>query len=138
MNYFLAKIDPETYSIDDLAKEKETIWDGVTNPTARIVIKSMKIGDKVFVYHSGKEKSIVGLMEIIGLPYDDPKNPKKSSVIKAKFLKKFSETQQVSLSEIKESKKFDNWELVRISRLSTMKCPIEFVKYFEKRSNLTI
>ena len=137
MNYYLAKIDPETYSIDHLEKENETIWDGVRNPTARLVIKSMQIGDKVFIYHSGKEKSVVGLMEIIGNPFDDP-NDSKSSVIKVKFLQKFSEDKSITLKEIKETNKFNDWQLITISRLSVMNCPIEFVKYFEKRNSIKL
>ena len=53
MNYFLAKSEPGTYSIDDLERDRKTVWDGVTNPQAVRAIRSMKPGDKVFIYHSG-------------------------------------------------------------------------------------
>ena len=61
MNYFLAKTDPETYSIDDLEREKRTAWDGVTNPQAVREIRDMRPGDRVFIYHSGGASSVVGM-----------------------------------------------------------------------------
>ena len=61
MNYFLAKTDPETYSIDDLEREKKTVWDGVTNAQAVRTIRQMQPGDRVFLYHSGGASSVVGL-----------------------------------------------------------------------------
>lgn len=69
MQYFLAKTEPSTYSIDDLANEKETIWDGIHSHQAIAVIKTMKPGDRVFVYHSVKEKRIVGEAEVADEPY---------------------------------------------------------------------
>ena len=65
MRYFLAKTDPETYSIDQLEKEKKTTWDGVTNPTAVRAIREMKPGDKVFIYHSGGNSAILGLAKVV-------------------------------------------------------------------------
>src|SRR5690242_17273967 len=61
MAYFLAKTDPETYSIDNLEREKKTTWDGVTNPQAVRAIREMHPGDKVFVYHSGGVSGVVGM-----------------------------------------------------------------------------
>ena len=55
MKYFLAKTDPETYSLDDLQREKKTVWDGVTNPQAVRAIREMRPQDRVFIYHSGGE-----------------------------------------------------------------------------------
>jgi predicted RNA-binding protein with PUA-like domain len=60
VNYFLAKTDPDTYSIDDLEREQTTVWDGVTNPQAVRVIRTMRPGDRVFIYHSGGMSSVVG------------------------------------------------------------------------------
>jgi len=59
MPYFLAKTDPDTYTIDQLEKEKQTVWDGVTNPQAVRAIREMRPGDKVFMYHSGGASAIV-------------------------------------------------------------------------------
>ena len=64
MNYFLAKTDPETYSIDDLEREKHTVWDGVTNPQAVRAIREMRPGDRVFIYHSGGVSGVVGLARV--------------------------------------------------------------------------
>ena len=80
MNYFLAKTDPETYSIDDLEREKRTVWDGVTNPQAVKVIRSMRPGDRVFIYHSGGVSGVVGLATVRSEARDDPKNPKSAVV----------------------------------------------------------
>jgi len=76
MPYFLAKTDPDTYTIDQLEKEKQTVWDGVTNPQAVRAIREMRPGDKVFMYHSGGASAIVGMAEVVSSPRDDPKNPK--------------------------------------------------------------
>ena len=74
MNYFLAKTDPETYSIDQLEREHKTVWDGVKNPQALRAIASMRPGDRVFMYHSGGDAAIVGLAQVASEPRPDPKN----------------------------------------------------------------
>ncbi len=66
MTYFLAKTDPETYSIEDMEREKKTVWDGVTNPQAVRAIKEMQPGDRVFLYHSGGNSGVVGLAVVRG------------------------------------------------------------------------
>jgi predicted RNA-binding protein with PUA-like domain len=131
MSYFLAKTDPDTYSIDRFAEEQKTTWDGVTNPQAVRNIRQMKAGDLVFVYHSGGESAILGLAKVISEPRDDPKNPK-SAVVDLEFLHRLEPP--TSLSEIKESHQFDDWSLVRQSRLSTMEAPDSFVKWMKKRN----
>ena len=75
MNYFLAKTDPETYSIDDLEREKKTIWDGVSNPVALKNLRGMKAGDKLIIYETGDTKSAVGTATVVSVDADDPKNP---------------------------------------------------------------
>src|SRR5260370_9932578 len=76
MHYFLAKTDPETYSIDDLERDRKTTWDGVTNPQAVRAIKEMRPGDLVFIYHSGGHSAIMGLAPVLSEPRPHPKNPK--------------------------------------------------------------
>ncbi|MGH9673471.1 MAG: EVE domain-containing protein, partial [Bryobacteraceae bacterium] len=76
MNYFLAKTDPETYSIQDLERDGVTVWDGVRNPQAVRAILQMRPGDRVFIYHSGGTSGVVGLAEVAGEPRPDPRNPK--------------------------------------------------------------
>ncbi|MCC6643569.1 EVE domain-containing protein [Candidatus Peregrinibacteria bacterium] len=130
MKYFLAKTEPSTYSIDDLEKEGVTMWNGVKNPQAIIFIKQMKVGDRLFIYHSGGETAVVGLAEVIGAAEADPKIPK-SWMMKIKYLKTFS--RPVTLKEIKESGEFDDFRLVYQGRLSTMDVPEKFVKWIEKK-----
>ena len=130
MKYFLAKTDPETYSIDQLERERKTAWDGVTNPQAVRAIREMRPGDRVFIYHSGGVSSIVGIANVKSEPRDDAKNPK-SAVVDLEFAAKLDSP--TTLSEIKQSKLFDDWALVRQSRLSTMQAPKHFVDWMRKR-----
>jgi len=130
MNYFLAKTDPETYSIQDLERDGVTVWDGVRNPQAVRSILQMRPGDRVFIYHSGGTSGVVGLAEVAGEPRPDPKNPK-SAVVEMKFLARLDET--VPLAEIKQSGEFADWALVRQGRLSTMTAPPAFAAWMKKR-----
>jgi predicted RNA-binding protein with PUA-like domain len=131
MRYFLAKTDPETYSIDRWEKEKRTTWDGVNNPQAVRAIREMRPGDKVFIYHSGGLSAVVGLAKVVSEPRDDPKNPK-SAVAEFEFLGRIDSP--VTLAEIKQSKLFDDWALVRQGRLSTMAAPEKFVEWIRKKN----
>ena len=85
MRYFLAKTDPKTYSIDDLEREKRTVWDGVTNPQAVRAIRDMRPGDRVFIYHSGGVSSVVGMALVRSEPRNDAKNPR-SAVVDLEFV----------------------------------------------------
>jgi predicted RNA-binding protein with PUA-like domain len=127
MNYFLAKTDPETYSIDDLEREKRTAWDGVTNAQA---VRAIRPGDRVFIYHSGGSSSVVGMSVVKSEPRDDPKNPK-SAVVDLEFAERLEPP--VTLAEIKQSGKFGDWALVRQGRLSTMAAPEKFVVWMRER-----
>lgn len=126
--YFLAKTDPETYSIDDLEREKKTSWDGVSNPQAVRAIKEMHPGDRVFVYHSGT--GVVGMAVVRSDARPDPKNAK-SAVVDLEFAGRLDPP--ALLSEIKSSKLFDDWALVRQGRLSTMSAPDKFVDWMRER-----
>ena len=130
MNYFLAKTDPETYSIDDFEREKRTAWDGVTNAQAVRAIRDMRPGDHVFIYHSGGASSVVGMSVVRSEPRDDPKNPK-SAVVDLEFAGRLDPP--VTLAEIKQSGKFKDWALVRQGRLSTMSAPENFVAWMRER-----
>lgn len=72
MNYWLVKQEPESYSFEDFQKDKTTIWDGVRNYQARNYLKEMKKGDKVLYYHSGKQKAVAGISEIVKEHFTDP------------------------------------------------------------------
>jgi predicted RNA-binding protein with PUA-like domain len=130
MAYFLAKTDPDTYSIDQLEKEKRTTWDGVNNPQAVRAIREMKTGDKVFIYHSGGNSAIVGLAKVVSESRSDPKNPR-SAVADFEYVGRIDPP--VTLGEIKESKLFADWALVRQGRLSTMTAPEKFVEWMRKK-----
>jgi len=130
MSYFLAKTDPDTYSIDHLERERQTVWDGVNNPQAVRAIKEMKPGDRVFIYHSGGVSGVVGLALVRGAGRPDPKNPK-SAVADFEFVERLEPP--TTLAEIKASKKFEDWALVRQGRLSTMAAPEKFVEWMRKR-----
>jgi predicted RNA-binding protein with PUA-like domain len=130
MTYFLAKTDPETYSLDDLEKQRTTTWDGVTNPQAVRAIREMRPGDKVFIYHSGGQSGVVGLARVVSESRPDPKNAK-SAVADFEFLTRLEPP--VTLSEIKQSKQFEDWALVRQGRLSTMTAPEKFVEWMRKK-----
>lgn len=134
MNYFLAKTDPDTYSIDDFAKEKVTTWSGVRNPTAVLVLKSMQKGDRVFIYHSQGEGAIRGLSEVVGNSRPDPKDTK-SWLVDFKFLYRYAEP-YVTIKEVKLSGLFADFDLVRQSRLSTMRVPVNFVAWLKKKKVL--
>src|SRR5260370_22320602 len=130
MPYFLAKTDPETYSIDHLEKEKKSVWDGVSNPQAVRAIRSMRPGDKVFISHSGGLSAVVGVAQVISESRTDPKNDK-SAVAEFEFLGRLEPP--TTLAEIKQSKLFEDWALVRQGRLSTMATPEKFVEWMRKR-----
>ena len=134
MKYFLAKTEPSTYSIDDLEREGVTPWDGVHNYQAINVIKSWRMGDRVFIYHSMGQARIVGLGEVITEPRKDESDERGMSwLADIRYIRTYPEDQRVSLKEVKESGMFTDFALVRQSRLSVMECPEEFVKWLEGR-----
>ena len=130
MQYFLAKTDPKTYSSDDFARDIRTTWDGVTNAQALQAIRAMRPGDRVFIYHSQGESAIVAWAEVAGTPRPDPANAK-SWVVEMQFSGKIDPP--LTLAQIKASGLFDDWALVRQSRLSTMAAPATFVDWMRER-----
>jgi len=130
MNYFLAKTDPDTYSIDDLERQNKTAWDGVSNPQAVRAIREMKPGDSVFIYHSGGQSAVLGMAVVRSEARADPKNPK-SAVVDFEFAGRLDPP--TTLAEIKQSGKFNDWALVRQGRLSTMAAPANFVAWMRAR-----
>ena len=130
MTYFLAKTEPSSYSIDQLQQDLRTTWDGVKNPQAVQAIRSMKPGDRVFIYHSGGQSAIVGLAEVLSSARPDQNEPK-SVVIDLGYVRHL--TPETGLKEIKQSQLFEDWALVRQSRLSTMAVPDRFVDWMRQR-----
>ena len=117
MNYWLAKSEPEAYSWEQLVKEGRTAWTGVRNFAARNNLRAMKKGDLVFFYHSGEEKSAVGLAQVEKEFYPDPTAEEGDwscvDLAPVKGLKK-----AVTLAQIKGDKTLREMVLVRQSRLS--------------------
>ncbi len=127
MTTWLAKTDPEHLSIDDIQNRKKVLWKKVLHPKAMQFMGQMQKGDKVLVYHSN-EKQIVGLVEVID-NNPDPDYPR-GRLVHVKFVKKFDEP-FITLAQIKESGKFNDFRLVREPRLSVMDVPEKFLKYFK-------
>ena len=133
VNYWLAKQEPTSYNFSSLKKEKKTVWDGVHNNLALKNIGKIKKGDKIFFYHSGKEKQVIGIMEVISNPYPNPEEDnKRFIVVDVKFNKQLKKP--VTLEEIKKEKKYSNWDLLRISRLSVMPVPKQIWDFIIKKS----
>lgn len=130
MHYFLAKTDPKTYSIDDFAKEKITTWSGVRNPVAVKVLQSMRKGDRVFIYHSQGEGAIRGIARVVGNSRPDPKDAK-SWLVDFAFMRAYTEP-FITIKEIKRIQAFKDFDLVRVSRLSTMTVPLHVVAWLRE------
>lgn len=128
MAYFLAKTDPETYSIQDLERDKKTVWDGIHSYQAIGVIKRMKIGDYILIYHSMGNAGIVGVAKVISMPRD-AEEKRASWVVDVEYIDTFKEA--LTLKTIKESHLFDDWALIRQGRLSTMTVPDEFISWMK-------
>ena len=130
MSYFLAKTEPATYSLADLARDKQTTWDGVRNAQALRAIRAIKKGDIVLIYHSGGVSSIVGWAMAVSDARPDPKD-EKLAVADLQFGGEFDEP--TTLADVKTSGMFPNFALVRQSRLSTMEAPEEFIDWLRAR-----
>jgi predicted RNA-binding protein with PUA-like domain len=118
MNW-LFKEEPTHYSYDDLARDGKTSWTGVRNPLAQKHLRSVQKGDRIFFYHTGDEKSVVGIMKAAGAAYPDPADKTgKLYAVDVAPVKKLK--QPVTLRAIKEDKAFASFPLVRMSRLSVM------------------
>ena len=118
MNW-LFKEEPTHYSFDDLARDKKTVWSGVKNPLAQKHLRSVKKGDRIFYYHTGNEKAIVGIAKALTDAYGDPKDKTwKAGLVDVGPVRKLR--RPVTLAEIKAKPEFRDFPLVRISRLSVM------------------
>lgn len=122
MRYWLVKTEPEEYSYDDLERQRRDMWDGVRNALAQRHLREMKPGDQVLVYHSGKERAIVGVAQVVSNPYPDPTDGAgRSSTVDISPMGRLH--RPISLAEVKQVSDFAEWELVRLPRLSVMPVP---------------
>lgn len=119
MTYWLFKTEPDCYSYGDLERDKKTVWDGVGNNLALKYLRQIEKGDLAIIYHTGDEKSAIGVAEIISKPYVDPKlNDPKMVVVDVK--PKYRLNTPVTLAQVKGNQKMADFLLVTNSRLSVM------------------
>ena len=118
--FYLLKTEPSEYSFADLMKDKETIWDGVSNPVAVRHLREMEPRAKLVIYETGDTKSAVGTATVLSVSASDPKNPK----VKVKAGKS---VKPVTLAEIKANRLFADSPLVRMGRLSVV--PLNAAQY---------
>jgi predicted RNA-binding protein with PUA-like domain len=132
MNW-LVKEEPANYSFEAFVKDGSTVWSGVKNPLAQKHLRSITRGDRVFYYHTGKEKAVVGIAKATGDAYPDPKDKSgKAYVVDLAPVKKLA--RPVTLAEIKADPAFKSFPLVRIARLSVMPVSDDEWERIEKRS----
>lgn len=116
---FLFKEEPTHYSFDDLVRDKKTVWSGVRNALAQKHLRTVKKGDRIFYYHTGDEKAVVGMARAVTDAYADPSDKSgRLAAVDIAPLKKLPRA--VTLAEIKAVKSLAAMPLVRISRLSVM------------------
>ena len=135
MQYWLIKSEPDVWSIDQQIKAgpKGAAWDGVRNYQAANNLRSMKIGDQCFFYHSNIGKEIVGIVEVIKEAYMDKTDKTKRFVaVTVKFLKKLDKP--ISLENIKKNKELSHLSLIKQSRLSVMQIDSKSWKILNKMS----
>jgi predicted RNA-binding protein with PUA-like domain len=119
MANWLFKEEPNHYSLEELFRDKRTVWDGVENNLALKHLRAVHKGDRVLYYHTGSEKAVVGVMQVVKGPYQDPaRDDARFVVVDVKPVRRLD--RPVSLAEIKSNPKFAAFALVRISRLSVM------------------
>ena len=119
MAQWLVKEEPEHYSYDQLELDRKTVWAGVKNPLAQKHLRSIRKGDRIFFYHTGKQKAVVAVARAAGDAYPDPQDRSgKMFVVDVVPVKKLS--RPVTLAEIKADRAFAGCPLVRMSRLSVM------------------
>ena len=126
MNHWLLKCEPDhDYSYQDLENEGQTYWDGVTNNWALKFIREVKKGDKAFIYHTGKERCVAGVANIISDSYPDP-NADNEKFVVFDLTPDYAIANPVTLKQIKEDGRFEEFHLVKFGRLSVMPVSKEY------------
>jgi predicted RNA-binding protein with PUA-like domain len=119
MAQWLVKEEPDHYGYDQLERDRKTIWAGVRNPLAQKHLRTIRKGDRIFYYHTGKEKAVVAIARALGDAYPDPADSAgKSYVVDVAPEKRLA--RPVTLAAIKADRAFASFPLVRMSRLSVM------------------
>jgi predicted RNA-binding protein with PUA-like domain len=116
---WLFKEEPSSYNFDALVKDGKTVWSGVKNPLAQKHLHAVKKGDRIFYYHTGNEKAIVGVARALGDAYPDPQDKTgRHAVVEVAPVKKLG--RPVTLAELKADPAFKTFPLVRLPPLSVM------------------
>ena len=136
MNW-LFKEEPSSYSFDTFRNDGRTVWAGVKNPLARKHLRSVRKGDRIFYYHTGNQKAIVGVAKAAGDAYPDPKDKTGKAVV-VDIVPERPLARPVTLAEIKASKAFVSFPLTRLPRLSVMPVTDAEWKEIERMSKLKI
>lgn len=124
MVYWLLKSEPQDYSWADLAQDGRTVWNGVKNPLALKYLRTMQPADEALIYHTGIERRVVGVAEIITLPYPDPAlDDPLRVVVEIRAVRLLP--QPVTLAQIKQGN-FTGFDLIRLPRLSVVPVPTEY------------
>jgi predicted RNA-binding protein with PUA-like domain len=120
--HWILKTEPSEYGFTDLVRDRRTRWEGVSNAVALKHLRSMLEGDDALIYHTGNEKSLIGLARIASAPYPDPSSEDPNMVVVDVEAGK-ALPRPVSLAQIKADPAFKDLGLVRMSRLSVV--PVE-------------
>jgi predicted RNA-binding protein with PUA-like domain len=116
---WLVKEEPTHYSFDQFVADGSTVWSGVKNPLAQKNLRAMQEGDRVFYYHTGNEKAVVGTAKVTAAAYPDPKD-KSGRLVVVELVPEKKLPRPVTLAEIKAAGRFADFQLVRLPRLSVM------------------
>jgi predicted RNA-binding protein with PUA-like domain len=119
MAQWLVKEEPEHYSYDQLERDRKTVWAGVRNPLAQKHLRTIRKGDRIFYYHTGKQKAVVAVARALGDAYPDPAD-KEGRLFVVDVAPEAKLKRPVTLAEIKADAAFATFPLVRMSRLSVM------------------
>jgi predicted RNA-binding protein with PUA-like domain len=114
MSYWLFKEEPDHYGFTDLQRDGQTVWDGVSNNLARKHLRAVRKGDRVFFYHTGTVKAIIGEMVVLCGPEAEADDPQ----VTVKAVRALA--RPVLLKEIKDDPELEEWDLVRLPRLSVL------------------
>jgi predicted RNA-binding protein with PUA-like domain len=119
MGRWLFKEEPTHYNFAQLQQEGQTVWGGVRNALARQNLRQVRKGDRVFFYHTGKDKAIVGEMRVVSDPWTDPNaDDPKEVLVEVEAVRSLAKP--VSLDTIKDDPVLAGWDLIRLPRLSVM------------------
>lgn len=133
MAYWLLKTEPTCYSWQDLARDRKTVWDGITNALALKHLRTMRRGDLALIYHTGDERQAIGVAQVAGAPYPDPQADDERLVVVDLAVKK-PLRRAVTLDEMRADPAFQGFDLLRNSRLSVVPVPPAMWKRIEQLS----